>query len=147
MLTRWPPFFRGPTRGGLDYTVMNVCSARFPRGLHAITFNREDPDERARADTCYRKMSQEVGARGVFVGGAPVDYHTFHIKEKIGLIVAELTWTLGRYRAVGIPTHRRCNRTCDLVSCGPLADRWQDVRIAPLSALANGQAAPQYQRR
>ena len=53
---------------GLDYTVMNVCSARFARGLHVITFNREDADERARADACYRKMSEEVGARGVFVG-------------------------------------------------------------------------------
>ena len=58
---------------------MNVCSARFARGLHVITFNREDADERARADACYRKMSDEVGARGVFVGRAPVDYHDFHM--------------------------------------------------------------------
>ena len=56
---------------------MNVCSARFARGLHVITFNREDADERARADACYRKISQDVGARGVFVGRAPVDYHDF----------------------------------------------------------------------
>ena len=56
---------------GLDYTVMNVCGARFARGLHVITFNREDADERARADACYRKMSDEVGARGVFVGACP----------------------------------------------------------------------------
>jgi len=66
---------------GLDYTVMNVCSARFARGLHVITFNREDADERARADACYRKMSEEVGARGVFVGRAPVDYHNFHMRQ------------------------------------------------------------------
>jgi 4-cresol dehydrogenase (hydroxylating) flavoprotein subunit len=66
---------------GMDYTVMNVCSARFARGLHVITFNREDPDERARADACYRKMSEEVGARGVFVGRAPVDYHDFHMRQ------------------------------------------------------------------
>jgi 4-cresol dehydrogenase (hydroxylating) flavoprotein subunit len=66
---------------GLDYTVMNVCSARFARGLHVLTFNREDDDERARADACYRKMSEEVGARGVFVGRAPVDYHDFHMRQ------------------------------------------------------------------
>ena len=66
---------------GLDYTAMNVCSARFARGLHVITFNREDADERARADACYRKMSKEVGARGVFVGRAPVDYHDFHMQQ------------------------------------------------------------------
>jgi 4-cresol dehydrogenase (hydroxylating) len=66
---------------GLDYTVMNVCGPRFARGLHVITFNREDADERARADACYRKMSNEVGARGVFVGRAPVDYHDFHMRQ------------------------------------------------------------------
>jgi 4-cresol dehydrogenase (hydroxylating) flavoprotein subunit len=68
---------------GLDYTAMNVCSARFARGLHVITFNREDADERRRADACYRKMSQEVAARGVFVGRAPVDYHEFHMAQTI----------------------------------------------------------------
>ena len=66
---------------GHDYTVMNVCSARFARGLHVITFNREDADERDRADACYRTMSEEVGARGVFVGRAPVDYHDFHMRQ------------------------------------------------------------------
>jgi 4-cresol dehydrogenase (hydroxylating) len=66
---------------GLDYMVMNVCGARFARGLHVLAFNREDADERARADACYRKMSNEVGARGVFVGRAPVDYHDFHMSQ------------------------------------------------------------------
>ena len=66
---------------GLDYTVMNVCGPRFARGLHVITFNREDPDERARADACYRKMSEEVAKRGVFVGRAPLDYHDMHFAQ------------------------------------------------------------------
>jgi 4-cresol dehydrogenase (hydroxylating) len=66
---------------GLDYTVMNVCGARFARGLHVITFNREDPDERARADACYRRMSEEVAKRGVFVGRAPLDYHDMHFAQ------------------------------------------------------------------
>jgi 4-cresol dehydrogenase (hydroxylating) len=66
---------------GLDYMVMNVCSARFARGLHVITFNREDPDERARADACYRRMSEQVARRGVFVGRAPLDYHDMHFAQ------------------------------------------------------------------
>jgi len=65
----------------LDYTVMNVCGPRFARGLHVITFNREDADERARADACYRKMSEEVARRGVFVGRAPLDYHELHMGQ------------------------------------------------------------------
>ena len=66
---------------GLDYMVMNVCAARFARGLHVMTFNREDPDERARADACYRRMSEEVAKRGVFVGRAPLDYHDMHFAQ------------------------------------------------------------------
>lgn len=66
---------------GLDYMVMNVCGARFARGLHVIAFNREDPDENARADACYRKMSEEVAKRGVFVGRAPLDYHDYHMAQ------------------------------------------------------------------
>ena len=66
---------------GLDYTVMNVCGPRFARGLHVITFNREDADERGRADAFYRKMSDAVGQRGVFVGRAPIDYHDFHMAQ------------------------------------------------------------------
>jgi 4-cresol dehydrogenase (hydroxylating) flavoprotein subunit len=68
-------------RHGLDYTVMNVCGARFQRGLHLIIFNREDPDERRRADACYREMSQELVKRGVFVGRAPLDYHDMHMSQ------------------------------------------------------------------
>ena len=68
---------------GLDYMVMNVCGPRFARGLHVITFNREDPDERARADACYRRMSEEVAKRGVFVGRAPLDYHDMHFAQSM----------------------------------------------------------------
>jgi 4-cresol dehydrogenase (hydroxylating) flavoprotein subunit len=68
---------------GLDYTVMNVCGPRFARGLHVITFNREDDDERRRADSCYRAMSEAVAKRGVFVGRAPLDYHDLHMGQAI----------------------------------------------------------------
>ncbi len=64
---------------GMDYTVMNVCGPRFARGLHVITFNREDADECARADACYRAMSEAVARRGVYVGRAPIQYHAFHM--------------------------------------------------------------------
>jgi 4-cresol dehydrogenase (hydroxylating) len=66
---------------GMDYTVMNVCGPRFARGLHVITFNREDEDERNRADACYREMSEEVARRGVYVGRAPIQYHDFHVAQ------------------------------------------------------------------
>jgi len=66
---------------GLDYAVMNVCGPRFARGLHVITFNRDDEDECRRADQCYRTMAKAVGRRGVFVGRAPLDYHDFHMGQ------------------------------------------------------------------
>ena len=66
---------------GLDYMIMNVCGARFARGLHVLTFNREDADENARADACYRKLSDAFAARCVFVGRAPIDYHDLHMKQ------------------------------------------------------------------
>jgi 4-cresol dehydrogenase (hydroxylating) flavoprotein subunit len=66
---------------GLDYTVMNVCGPRFARGLHVITFNREDEDECRRADACYRLMSKALSQRGIFVGRAPLDYHDFHMAQ------------------------------------------------------------------
>jgi 4-cresol dehydrogenase (hydroxylating) flavoprotein subunit len=62
---------------------MNVCSARFCRGLHVLSFNREDDDERHRAQACYRKMAEEVAKRGVFVGRAPIDFHDFHMSQTI----------------------------------------------------------------
>ena len=87
---------------GLDYMVMNVCGPRFARGLHVITFNREDADERARADACYRKMSEEVGKRGVFVGRAPVDYHDFHLRRRCRASATPAK-----------PSRRRSTQRCD----------------------------------
>ena len=68
---------------GLDYMVMNACGPRFARGLHVLVFNREDEDERRRADACYREMSEAVAKRGVFVGRAPIDYHEFHMEQTV----------------------------------------------------------------
>ncbi len=66
-------------KNGLDYTVMNVCGPRFARGLHVISFNREDADEAARADACYRELAEAFFARGVSVGRAPIDWYDFHM--------------------------------------------------------------------
>ncbi len=64
---------------GMDYCAMAVCGARFQRGLHVITYNRQDPDERQRADACYRMLATEFSRLGISVGRAPHDYHAFHM--------------------------------------------------------------------
>ena len=66
---------------GLDYQIMNVAGPRFARGLHVISFNREDPDECARADTAYRALAEAFFERGVAVGRAPIDWYDFHMDK------------------------------------------------------------------
>ncbi len=66
---------------GLDYTVMNVAGARFARGLHVIAFNREDPDETARADAAYRQLTELFFERGVGVGRAALDWQAEHMMK------------------------------------------------------------------
>jgi len=63
---------------GLEYMLSNVCGARFARGVHSIIYNREDAEETARADACYRKLAEFYASRGVFVGRAPTLYQPFH---------------------------------------------------------------------
>lgn len=63
---------------GLEYLLSNVCGARFARSVHSIIFNREDADETARADACYRALGELFASRGVFVGRAPTVYQSFH---------------------------------------------------------------------
>jgi len=66
---------------GLDYCVMNIAGARFARGLHMLFFNRENPEETARADRCYRELALEFSKAGYSVGRAPIDYHDLHMGE------------------------------------------------------------------
>jgi 4-cresol dehydrogenase (hydroxylating) len=68
---------------GMDYTTMWVSSSRFARGLHVITFNREDPDECRRADQCYRKLTEVFAGMGISVGRAPLDYHDAHMAMQL----------------------------------------------------------------
>ncbi len=66
---------------GMDYIVMHVASARFARGLHVLVWNKDDPDENARADACYRELSEEFAKRGIGVGRAPSDYYSQHMEQ------------------------------------------------------------------
>ena len=68
---------------GMDYMVMHVSSARFARGLHVLVWNKDDADENARADACYRELTIEFARRGVGVGRAPTDYHALHMEQII----------------------------------------------------------------
>jgi 4-cresol dehydrogenase (hydroxylating) len=67
-------------RYGMDYAVMNVCGARFARGLHNMTFNREDADECERADRCYRDIAAAFRRRGISVGRSPTAYQPYHME-------------------------------------------------------------------
>ena len=66
---------------GLDYTIMNVCGPRFARGLHVLTFNREDADESARAANAYTALADAFAARGVHVGRSPIDFYGYHMEK------------------------------------------------------------------
>lgn len=68
---------------GMDYIIMHVASARFARGLHVLVWNKEDADENARADACYRELTLEFAKRGVGVGRAPTDYHDLHMAQTL----------------------------------------------------------------
>ena len=68
-------------KNGLDYTVMNVCGPRFARGLHVISFNRENADETARAAATYEELSAAFFGRGIGVGRSPVDWYDHHLDK------------------------------------------------------------------
>jgi 4-cresol dehydrogenase (hydroxylating) len=63
----------------MDYIVMHVASARFARGLHVLVWNKDDADENARADACYRELAIEFARRGVGRGPRAVDYQPLHM--------------------------------------------------------------------
>lgn len=68
---------------GMDYIVMHVASARFARGLHVLVWNKDDKNENARADACYRELAETFARHGVGVGRAPADYHDLHMRQMI----------------------------------------------------------------
>jgi 4-cresol dehydrogenase (hydroxylating) len=72
---------------GLDYMASFVCGPRFARSVHAILYNRDDPDETTRADVCYRAMAEAFRECGIFVGRAPTSYQAFHQAQRTPEIV------------------------------------------------------------
>jgi 4-cresol dehydrogenase (hydroxylating) len=66
---------------GMDFIVMHVASARFARGLHVLVWNKDNADENARADACYRELTTEFAKRGVGVGRSPSDYYDLHMDQ------------------------------------------------------------------
>lgn len=68
---------------GLEYMVSNVCGPRFARGVHTLVFNRQNPEESARADACYRALAKLFADRGVFVGRSPTLYQGFHQQQRL----------------------------------------------------------------
>lgn len=81
-------------RHGMDYIIMHVASARFARGLHVLVWNKDDADENARADACYKELAHEFAKRGVGVGRAPADYHELHM----GMLMPSLQKAFGEIK-------------------------------------------------
>lgn len=73
-------------RYGFEYISMWVAGARFTRCLHNIIFNRNDEDERQRADSAYRELAREFAARGYGVGRGPIDFHDQHAEDRDPLV-------------------------------------------------------------
>ena len=105
---------------GLDYCIMNVCGARFARELINIGFNREDDDERQRADDAYKALARAFAEDGYSVGRSPTTYQGFHmgllepvVRDTCGAIKHALDPTASSLRAntaSNSPSRRRLRR-------------------------------------
>lgn len=69
------------TEHGLDYMVEFVCTGRASRALHIVIFNREDPDEAARARASYIALTEAYAAEGYPVGRAPTEFQGLHMAK------------------------------------------------------------------
>ena len=67
------------SKHGFEYCTMIVCGARFARELIVLSFNREDPEERVRADQAYRELGEMFTSQGYSVGRAATGYQQFHM--------------------------------------------------------------------
>ncbi|MBB5686347.1 FAD-binding protein [Sphingobium boeckii] len=64
-------------RFGFDYICEHVVGARMSRALHVLVWNREDPEENARADACYKAFIDEYAAAGYPVSRPPTAYQPY----------------------------------------------------------------------
>jgi 4-cresol dehydrogenase (hydroxylating) len=87
---------------GLDYMASFVCGPRFARGVHAILYDRTDPAAWARADACYRGMSEAFRSRGIFIGRAPTAYQAWHHAQRDPALVGALAAIKGALDPNGV---------------------------------------------
>lgn len=68
-------------RFGFDYICEHVVGARMSRALHVLVWNREDPNENARAKACYRAFIDEYAAAGYPVSRPPTEFQDYAMSK------------------------------------------------------------------
>jgi 4-cresol dehydrogenase (hydroxylating) len=58
----------------LESITEDVCGPRLSRALHAIIFNRQDPQECRRFIACYPALMAAYGQAGYPISRAPLDF-------------------------------------------------------------------------
>ena len=69
-----------PSTDGL--TSSCTSRPRDSRGPACLVWNKDDKNENARADACYRELAETFARHGVGVA-APADYHDLHMRQMI----------------------------------------------------------------
>jgi 4-cresol dehydrogenase (hydroxylating) len=64
-------------RFGFDYICEFVVGARMCRALHVLVWNRQDPEENARAEACYTTFIDEYAAAGYPVSRPPTAFQPY----------------------------------------------------------------------
>ena len=66
---------------GFEYIVEFVCGPRAARALHIIVYDREDPEERARMQACYRALIAAYDELGCPPGRMPTEWQEAAIER------------------------------------------------------------------
>ncbi len=82
------------TEHGLDYQTEFVCGPRICKALHCISFDREDPQERARAEAAFRHLIAQYDAAGYPPGRMPTSF-----QEEAMRRLPQLRQVTGRIKA------------------------------------------------
>ncbi|HKX23541.1 MAG TPA: FAD-binding oxidoreductase [Rhizorhapis sp.] len=64
-------------RYGFDYICEYVVGSRTSRALHVLVWNREDPEENARASACYKAFIDEYSAAGYPLSRPPTAFQAY----------------------------------------------------------------------
>ncbi|MDQ3276538.1 MAG: hypothetical protein M3Q39_16300 [Actinomycetota bacterium] len=79
---------------GLDYQTEFVCGPRICKALHCISFDREDPQERAHAEAAFRRLIAQYDAAGYPPGRMPTSF-----QEEAMRRLPQLRQVTGRIKA------------------------------------------------